>query len=176
MKKGLRYFRWVKTTYSVVLVAAFFITMVPALAYAQKAKPDLKKIADKIVKTYNSADPGALVKIYAENALLIEPGEAPMRGHAAIKKYVDDFYRALPDWKGEFTSILFSEDTIAFELDAHGTFTGPMATPQGQIAPTGKTIKAKYVFLVKIGSDGLIVEDRTYFDNFDFMKQLGLLK
>jgi len=32
------------------------------------------------------------------------------------------------------------------------------------------------VFLAKISPDGLIAEDRSYFDNLDFMKQLGLIK
>ncbi len=38
------------------------------------------------------------------------------------------------------------------------------------------TYHNRFVFLAKISPDGLIAEDRTYFDNLDVMKQLGLIK
>ena len=165
-----------KTRFSVFLAAGVAVFMLPALGYAQKPKLDLKKIADQMVKVYNARDAVALASLYAEDAVLIVSGEAPMRGREAVKKYGDDWYRTFPDWKGEFTTILFSEDTIAFEVLGSGTFTAPMTTPAGQVAPTGRTFKGKYVFLLKIAPNGLIAEDRTYFDNMDFMRQLGLLK
>ena len=43
-------------------------------------------------------------------------------------------------------------------------------------SPTGKSAKVKLVFIAKVNTDGLIEEDRTYFDNLDFMKQLGLIE
>jgi len=50
------------------------------------------------------------------------------------------------------------------------------AFADGEVAPTGKSFKFRLVFLAKISPDGLIAEDRSYFDNLDFMKQLGLIK
>ncbi len=57
-----------------------------------------------------------------------------------------------------------------------GTFTCPLATPEGEVAPTGKKVSLKVAFLAKISPAGLIAEDRSSFDNLAFMKQLGLLK
>ena len=34
----------------------------------------------------------------------------------------------------------------------------------------------RLVFIGEISPDGLIAEDRTYFDNQDFMRQVGLAK
>ena len=166
-----------KTKLCVFLLVGVLLVMVSTQGYAEKQKLDLKKVADKIVKTMNSGDPVALANLYTQDAVMIQSGEpGPVRGHAALLKYQQDFYRAFPDLKVEFPSIFYSGDTIIFEGVGHGTFTGPMATPEGDVAPTGKSVNNRFVFLAKISPDGLIAEDRTYFDNLDLMKQLGLMK
>jgi uncharacterized protein (TIGR02246 family) len=166
-----------KTKFSVFLLAGVLLSMVSTQGYAEKAKLDLKKIADKIVKTMNSGDPVAFANLYTPDAVMIQSGEpGPVRGRAALLTYYQSFLRAFPDSKAEFPSIFFSGDTIIFEGVSHATFTGPMATPEGDVAPTGKSVNLRLVFLAKISPDGLIAEDRTYFDNLDLMKQLGLIK
>jgi len=145
--------------------------------YAEQRRLDLKKIADKITKTVNSDDPVATTNLYTQDAVMIQSGEpGPVRGHAALLKSYQGFFRAFPDWRAEWSSIMFSGDTIVFEGVGHGTFSGPLTTPEGDVAPTGKSVNLRVVFLAKISPDGLIAEDRTYFDNLDFMKQLGLIK
>jgi len=57
-----------------------------------------------------------------------------------------------------------------------GTNTGPMMSPEGEIPPTGKKVEFKAVWIGRISPEGLIEEDRTYYDTADFMRQLGLLK
>jgi len=165
------------TKFSFFLLAGVLLVMVSTQGYAEKAKLDLKKIADQIVKTMNSADPVAVTNLYTQDAVIIQPGEpGPVRGHAAILKSYQSFFRVFPDFKVEFPSIFFSGDTIIFEGVAHATFTGSMATPEGEVAPTGKSVNLRFVFLAKISPEGLIAEERTYFDDLDFMKQLGLIK
>ena len=145
--------------------------------YTEERKLDLKKIADKIISTVNGGDPVAVTNLYTQDAVMIQSNEpGPVRGHAAILKSYQGSFRAFPDMRVEFPSIMFSGDTIISEGVCHGTFTGPMATPDGEVAPTGKSFKFRMVFLAKISPDGLIAEDRSYFDNLDFMKQLGLIK
>lgn len=166
-----------KAKFFVFLLIGILLVMVSTQGYAEKAKLDLKKIADKIVKTMNGGDPVALANLYAQDAVMIQSGEpGPVRGHAALLKSCQGMFRAFPDFKVEFPSIFYSGDTIIFEGVGHGTFTGPLATPEGEVAPTGKSVNNRFVFLAKISPDGLIAEDRTYFDNLDVMKQLGLIK
>ena len=166
-----------KAKFSVFLLAGVLLVMVSTQGHAEKAKLDLKKIGDKIVKTMNGGDPVAITNLYAQDAVMIQSGEpGPVRGHAAILTFYQDFLRPFPDSKVEFPSIFFSGDTIIFEGVSHATFTGPMATPEGDVAPTGKSVNLRLVFLAKISPDGLIAEDRTYFDTLDLMKQLGLSK
>jgi len=166
-----------KNRFLVLLLAGLFLVMFASQGTAQKPKLDLKKIADKIVKTMNSDDPVALANLYTQDAVMLQSGEpGPIRGRAALEKSYKAMFRAFSDLKVEYSSIIFSGDTIVFEGISHGIFTGPMTTPEGEVAPTGKSFNFRFAFFAKISPDGLIAEDRTYFDSLDQMKQLGLMK
>ena len=166
-----------KAKFSVLVLVGILLVMVSTQGYAESAKLDLKKIADKIVKTMNGGDPVALTKLYTQDAVMIQSGKpGPVRGHADLLKSFQRTFRAFSDVKVEFPSIFYSGDTIIFEGVSHFTFTGPLATPEGEVAPTGKSANTRFVFLAKISPNGLIAEDRTYIDNLDLMKQLGLIK
>ncbi len=117
------------------------------------------------------------VQLYAEDAVMFMPGEVePIQGREAIEKNQAAFLRAMPDMSMEYTLILISGNHIVFEGVAQGTFTGPLASPEGDIPPTGKSAKVKLTFIVKVNADGLIEEDRTYYDTTEFMRQLGLIE
>jgi ketosteroid isomerase-like protein len=55
-----------------------------------------------------------------------------------------------------------------------GTHTGPLATPAGDVPPTGKPLRLAFadVFVIR---DGLIVEHHIYYDQVAFLTQLGLM-
>jgi predicted ester cyclase len=55
-----------------------------------------------------------------------------------------------------------------------GTHTGPLETPQGDIPATGRKVKVKFAFILDVTPEGLIAEDRSYFDSASMMSQLGL--
>lgn len=166
-----------KTKSSAVCLAVLFLLMVFAQGYAQKPKLDLKKVADKIIKTVKSSDPIAVANLYAPDAVMIQADlSSPMHGREALLEYYKGMYKTMPDMKMDYSVVAFSSDTIVFEGVGSGTFTGPLVTPEGEVAPTGNKVSIKAVFIAKISPDGLIAEDRTYFDNLAFMKQMGLLK
>ena len=140
-------------------------------------KADLEKLAEGVQKAWDNQDVDALVQLYAEDATMFMPGEAePVRGRKAIAENQAAFLRAMPDISMEFTLILISGNHIVFEGIFKGTFTGPLASPEGDIPPTGRSVKAGFAFIARVNTDGLVEEDRTYFDNLDFMKQLGLIE
>jgi len=56
-----------------------------------------------------------------------------------------------------------------------GTFTEPMALPDGKtIPPTGKTYRIPMATLCHWGKDGIMFEEYLFWDNGEFMKQIGL--
>ncbi|MGB6867802.1 MAG: ester cyclase [Candidatus Aminicenantaceae bacterium] len=146
-------------------------------AAEEQNKADLKKLAEKYQEAFDNQDMAALAQLYAEDATLIYSGEPePIQGREAIERSLAAMFRAMPDFSVEFTLILISGNYIVFEAVSQGTFTGPLASPEGDIPPTGKSVKNKVAFIAKVNADGLIEEDRTYYDSADFMRQLGLIE
>ncbi len=162
---------------SVFLLVGLILIFSLAQGYEEKTKVDLKKVADNYLKAVNSRDAAAVAKLYTEDAIMIMPGEPePIQGRKAIEENQVALFRAMPDFKVEFTLILISGDHITFEGVGRGTFTGPFASPEGEIPPTGRSVALKFVFIAKVTKEGLIEEDRTYFDTAEKMRQLGLQK
>jgi len=160
---------------SILLLVSFALVFSVAQSSAEKAEIDLNKVADKIVKAYTSMDPVAVANLYAEDAVVNEAGEV-IQGRKAIQEHIEGFLRTFPDLKFEFLTILPSGNHIAFEMAVSGTNTGPMLSPEGEIPPTGKKVEFKVVWIGRISPDGLIEEDRTYYDTANVMRQLGLIE
>ncbi len=166
-----------KNRFLVLSLASLFLVGALTQGCAEKSKLDLKTIADKILKTLSSADPVAVANLYAPDAVMIQADlSSPVHGREALLEYYRATFKAMPDWKVDMSVVAYSSDTIVFEGVGSGTFTGPLATPEGEVAPTGMKVSLKVVFLAKISPDGLIAEDRSYFDNLAFLKQLGVIK
>jgi len=154
-----------------------FLFMTLAQGSAENAKVDLKKVADKIHEAINIGDAAAISKLYTEDAMMIMPGEPePVRGRKAIEENMAGWFRAFPDVKTKFSSVLISENYIVIEWIWEGTHSGPFTTPEGDLPATGRDVNLKGVMILRTTNEGLIAEDHTYYDTADFMKQLGLME
>ena len=161
---------------SIALMSLGFILIFWVVqGFAEQSDVDLKKVADKVVKAYMSVDPVAMANLYAEDAVVFEAGEV-IRGRKAIQEYLESMVMAFPDFKIEFLTVIPSGNHIAFEMLVRGTHTGPMRTPEGEIPPSGKKVEFKAVWIGRISPEGLIEEDRSYYDTAEFMRQLGLME
>jgi steroid delta-isomerase-like uncharacterized protein len=80
---------------------------------------------------------------------------------------------ALPDSKATFHKAEVSGDTVILELTWRGTQTGPLETPAGQIAATGKTIELRACQVTEI-AHGKVKTMRQYFDMATILQQLGV--
>ncbi|QHG20430.1 nuclear transport factor 2 family protein [Nostoc sp. ATCC 53789] len=95
-------------------------------------------------------------------------------GGEAYREWMLMHFRAIPDFTHEIRGMAVESDrTLAFELHATGTMTGPLAMPSGDLPPTGRSIDISASDFWRF-EDGLIVEYHLYFDRFDFFGQLGL--
>ncbi|MFX0197848.1 MAG: ester cyclase [Candidatus Hodarchaeota archaeon] len=141
----------------------------------KKNTVDLMKVAEQFQQIFNSHDARAVAQTYAEDATYMVSGEPePLRGRKAIEENYRSFFRAFPDVEVEFTLIAVSGDHFMAEGVTRGTHTGPLATPEGDIQPTNRKIEFQFAFIAKVTPEGLIAEDRTYYDPVSFMNQLGL--
>lgn len=160
-----------------ILTGLIFSLLLCGCCNQKKDVVDFKLFGDKILKAFNAHDATALTKFYSDDAILFDvKGDEMVRGKAAIEKYYAEYFRAFPDVKMEYAQIIASGDQVCFEIVMRATFTGPLAGPEGDIKPTGLKSVTKAAFLAKLTPEGLIKEDRTYYDELNWMKQLGIIK
>jgi steroid delta-isomerase-like uncharacterized protein len=157
-----------------LLCFTFSCQQAEEVAEEPKAELDLKPIADKLIEVFNAHDAAALSQLYAEDQVTICSGiPDPVRGRKAKEEFVEGFFTAFPDLKIEPTSILFANNNIIFEVIMRGTNEGLL---EGEIPPTGRSVELKMIFVTRVNDEGLVEEDRTYYDTAEFMKQLGLIE
>lgn len=136
---------------------------------------DLENLFKEILGVVNSHDADAAANLYTEDGVYRISGEkVPLRGKEEIKKSYELFYGAFPDLSVNPTSYVISGNHISMEAILWGTHTQPMMTPEGEIPPTGRSIEVPLGSILRISPDGLIEEDRTYYDTSEFFGQLGL--
>jgi steroid delta-isomerase-like uncharacterized protein len=81
---------------------------------------------------------------------------------------------AFPDSKGSFHNAHAAEDgTVVLELTWKGTHQGPLQTPKGPIAATGKRIEIRACALVELAGEK-VREQRHYFDMATLLQQIGV--
>ena len=80
---------------------------------------------------------------------------------------------AFPDSKATFHKEYESGNTVVVELTWRGTHTGPLQTPRGVIAPTGKTINLRACQVIELSGDKTTAV-RQYFDLGTILQQLGV--
>jgi steroid delta-isomerase-like uncharacterized protein len=80
---------------------------------------------------------------------------------------------ALPDSKATFDNAVASGNTVVLELTWRGTHTGPLQTPKGAFAATGKQVELRACAVVEL-VNGKPRLQRHYYDMSTLLQQLGL--
>jgi steroid delta-isomerase-like uncharacterized protein len=94
-------------------------------------------------------------------------------GEAAVRAYFAASRRAFPDQGNELIALRAMDDAVLVEFWLTGTHAGPLPTPQGDLAPTGKRIRVRMaaVFEFRPNGEGIVCE-RVYFDSAAVLRQL----
>ena len=98
----------------------------------------------------------------------------PLRGRAAIRQDISDFFRGFPDLRAEIPLLVEDGRQAAIELRFAGTHDGPLPSPSGEIAPTHKRLELQGAVFFALDDRGLIAEERRYYDSAAYLRQLGL--
>ena len=80
---------------------------------------------------------------------------------------------AIPDSKATFHNASAAGNTVFLEVTWHGTHTGPLQTPGGEIAPTGRKIALRACQVIEVANEKAQVM-RQYLDMATLMQQLGV--
>jgi predicted ester cyclase len=134
---------------------------------------EVRDLAELHVRSFNERAWSRASEIYAPDLITSEPtgttrGTEPFLGHAK------GFVTAFPDSRMEVTTIVESGNTVVIEGVYSGTHTGPLASPQGEVPPTGRKLALPLCDVFEVAA-GRIVSIRVYYDQMAFAVQLGLL-
>ena len=137
---------------------------------------DLQTVAERAIEAIESGDIDRVVAVYAPAGRQIHPfSEEPIEGREAIRLSDGALLEAFPDVSVKRRNVITGDSTVVIELVLVATNTGPLDLGDGQvIPPTGKRIEVPSVWMFDVDDEGLIREERAYFDSALFFRQLGL--
>jgi uncharacterized protein (TIGR02246 family) len=109
----------------------------------------IEKAISAFEKAANAKDVAALASMYTEDATLLPPGSAPIKGRQKIQQYWQGFFDAgASDAKLRVVEVSSFGD-VAYEI---GAFEANLPVPQGGTART----QGKYVVIWKRQPDGSV--------------------
>ena len=113
----------------------------------------------------------ALEEVLAEDIVLRIPGEAEIRGIDGYTEYIQTYKEAFPDTSFDVHDMFVDGDVVITHFTWHGTHEGEL---DGMEA-TGETVESPGMTINRF-EDGKAVEDINYWDNLDFLQQLGVME
>lgn len=135
------------------------------------------RLDDAFMASWNAHDPDKGLAVLSTDVVWTDVSNpTPMRGHAAVRPYLEAWYRAFPDMHATVKNRLVTEDQVAAEVEFTGTNKGPLQmSPNAPAIPaTGKKVQGRGTYFVRI-KNGKAVEVHTYPDFAGIMMQLGLV-
>jgi steroid delta-isomerase-like uncharacterized protein len=135
-----------------------------------------EELARQYVETFNRRDPASWAAIFTADAVIHIPLFAePIKGRDAIEALLESIWRAFPDMQWRLLRpVIDAGDRVAVELAANGVNDGPLEMPDGELSATGRPVSFETAVCWTVGQDGLITEERSYFDATGVAAQLGL--
>jgi steroid delta-isomerase-like uncharacterized protein len=134
-----------------------------------------EQLAKTFVAGVASRDPATWAAMFTDDARYSIPdAPEPVRGREALDAMAFMFFTAFPDMEFEVRRVIEQGNVVVLEAATMGTFTGPMATPEGEVPPTGRSYVAPLVAICELTDTGLIAECREYYDPAGFAAQIGL--
>jgi ketosteroid isomerase-like protein len=135
---------------------------------------EAREVMDRITEAAFGKDLEAIKAVYAPDAVAETPDQGTINGRDGIAEYLNGFLKAFPDGSYESAREHESGDTAIDEGYFVGTHTGPLEGPGGEtIEGTGKKVRLRVCDIATV-EGGVATSHRFYFDNAEFLEQLGL--
>jgi len=135
---------------------------------------DARRLFDRLTDALNDHDLEAVASGYAPDVEVTSP-DGTFQGRDQATAMLASYFTAFPDMRVTTSAKLETGDMVADEWILTGTNTGPIETPDGRtIAPTGKGVSLHGADVGTV-EGGLVTSHRIYWDQLEFLTQLGLL-
>jgi predicted ester cyclase len=130
-------------------------------------------VAQRHDDAFNARDANGRMEIEAPDIEVIMPGGMTLRGPEQVIEVVKLFWEALPDGKIIAQNRFAAGDSVVAEGTLRGTHRGTFRAPSGEIPPTGNSVTLRYATIKRI-QGGRLVSEHLYFDQLEFLQQLGV--
>jgi ketosteroid isomerase-like protein len=135
-----------------------------------------REVTDRLTAAMGSKDKEALARCYAADAVAYTPDKGELLGRDAITGHLFAYWEAMGDVRYEHTARYEAGDVAINEGFVVGTNTGPLPMPSGETLPaTGKTLRIRSCDVTTV-QNGEITSHHFYFDQVEFLAQLGLMR
>jgi ketosteroid isomerase-like protein len=135
---------------------------------------EAKDTTVKFVAAFNAHDEKALLSLHAADIKFEAPGGVHLNNTHDATAYAMRWLKGFPNGKMTVRHEIVSGPWIIQEFTMEGVHAGPLEGPMGIVPPTHKKVVSKGVQILRV-EDGRIAEARLYYDQLDYMSQLGLI-
>jgi predicted ester cyclase len=133
--------------------------------------PSAREVILQHIDAFNGRDSDA--DPWATDAEFVAPG-VHVSGRDNVIGFIAVFQEAFPDLRLEIEQLLTDGAAAAAEGKMKGTHDGVFHTPNGDVAPTGRALDLRWAAVYATDGD-TIKSEHLFFDQMDFLGQLGLL-
>jgi ketosteroid isomerase-like protein len=136
---------------------------------------EARTIMDQATEAFTNGDIAKGIQLYAPDVVVMTPDQGEVKGAEAFAAYTKQFLDAFPDQRYE---PLYSHEAGNTAIDEGyfvGTNTGELQSPTGETFPaTGRSVRLRICDIATV-EGGRITSHRFYFDQVEFLTQLGLM-
>jgi steroid delta-isomerase-like uncharacterized protein len=135
---------------------------------------DAAELARQWFDAIHANDVDGAVARLADDVDFVAPGVS-FRGSGPARSFLQGYVEAFPDATFDIRSETSVGSRAVLEGVYVGTNSGPMPTPQGEMPATGRSVSLPFVTIVESVDGERISSHRAYWDQMDFMAQLGMM-
>ena len=134
-----------------------------------------RELATRFYCAFDTGNVEAVLSVFSDDLETTDPGMGTVHGHGPFREYIETLRRAVPDARAVIDGMYDTGDVVVVEGRFAGTFTGPLATPDGEVEPTGATVDLRFADVSRV-EGGKIVAYHTYYDQLGLLQQLGIME
>ena len=135
---------------------------------------EARQVMDQFTQAVTSGDLDRVRSLYTADAVLVTPDAGEIEGRDQIVEYFKGFVGAFDDLRWEPVAGYEAGNVAIDEGYFGGKHTGDLPGPAGEVIPaTGNPIRVRECDLATV-ADGVITRHHMYYDQNEFLEQLGL--
>lgn len=137
---------------------------------------EARELMDRATQAIFANDFETFRACYAPDVVFTAPDIGTGHGVDNLVAWMADFQKTLPDMTYEMAREHEAGNCAIDEGYVLGTNTGPISMPDGSTLPaTGKEVRLRAIDVATV-ENGLISKHDFYFDQLEFLTQLGLME